>query len=147
MIREFSESDFPEILKIYNSSKLDELAFEDEEFVLLPLLEDKHRLNKLRESKIVVFDESGIKGYGAYLGNQIRSLYVDPNSRGRGIGRALLEHILEKIGVPALLHVTKSSYRVKSFYEQYGFRVCSEFEANYNGKSVLANEMSQGHDS
>ena len=147
MIREFSNDDFPAILDIYNSSKLDELKNESECFELLPLLKDKKRLALLRESKIVVFEEAGIKGFGAFYGNEIRGLFVHPDSRGIGIGRALLEYILEKIKVQAQLYVTKSNFGVKAFYEQYGFSVTSEFETSYNGKSVLANEMRQVCDS
>ncbi|MFK7865130.1 MAG: N-acetyltransferase family protein [Pseudohongiellaceae bacterium] len=147
MLREFRDEDFPVILDIYNSSKLDELNNENEKFDLLPLLEDKNRLELLRESKIVVFEKSGVRGFGAYYENEVRGLFVHPNSRGNGIGRTMLEYLLEKIDDKALLYVTKSNFGAKAFYEQYGFNVTSEFETSYNGKSVIANEMRQVYDS
>jgi len=147
MIRDFCDDDFLVILDIYSASKLDELNNEHEKFELLPLLKDKKRLALLQESKVVVFEDSEVRGFGAFYENEIRSLFVHPSSRGIGVGRAIFEYLLEEIEVRALLYVTKSNYRAKAFYEQYGFSVILEFETSYNGKPVIANEMRQVYES
>ncbi|MFG6666253.1 GNAT family N-acetyltransferase [Halomonas sp. HNIBRBA4712] len=141
MIREFQESDFEKVNEIYSLSKLDELRFEREVFQLLPLKEDEKRLRDLMESEIFVYEDDGILGYGAIYQNVIRSLFVHPLYRGQGVGSALFGYLIAEVRTPTKLYVAKSNFPAKSMYHKYGFTVTGEFEASYNGKSVLANEM------
>lgn len=140
-IRKFKDSDYPAIFKIYALSKLDELRFEENQFELLPLEKDQKRFSELNESDIYVYDDRGVIGYGALFGSEIRSLFVIPGARGRGIGKSLLEFLLSKISGEASLYVAQSNYPVKKLYGDYGFKVVDEFETNYNGTPVFANKM------
>lgn len=140
-IRMFQNGDMDAITEIYALSKLDELRFESEEFELLPLEKDEKRLQELMASSIVVYDDGGVLGYGAVFENEIRALFVHPQARGKGIGKCLLEHLISEVGKPATLYVAKSNAPAKAMYQKYGFEITKEFEAFYNGKSVLANEM------
>lgn len=140
-IREFRSKDFGAIESIYNASKLDELRFESEKFELLPLSKDEKRLRSLLESKIYVYERDRILGYGAYLGSEIRALFVEPTSRGQGVGSDLLSFMLKFITHPATLYVAKSNEPAKSIYSDFGFKVIEEVSTTYNGISVLANKM------
>ncbi|MFY0665515.1 MAG: GNAT family N-acetyltransferase [Natronospirillum sp.] len=140
-IRAFQDRDMDAITEIYALSKLDELRYETGEFELLPLMQDEVRLRELMESEIFVYDDGGVLGYGAVFENEIRSLFVHPQSRGKGIGKSLLEHLISQVGKPATLYVAKSNAPAKAMYQKYGFAVTKEFEAFYNGKPVLANQM------
>lgn len=140
-IRKFRGNDLSSIAEIYSLSKLDELRYEDGGFQLLPLQKDENRLRELIESRIFVYEDAGIRGYGAVFGNEIRALFVHPLFRGRGIGTCLLEHLIAKAGTCAKLYVAKSNAPAKAMYLKYGFTVTREFETHYNGKPVLANEM------
>jgi len=140
-IRNFTERDLPVILDIYSRSKLDELRFEEEEFELLPLQNDTKRLPALQESDIFVFDNGEVSGYGAICSSEIRALFVHPSSRGKGIGKRLLEFMLSEIKGEANLFVAKTNLPAKKLYEDYGFSVISEFKTEYNGVPVFANEM------
>lgn len=141
MIRKYNDKDYGTISEIYNLSKLDELLNEKEAFELLPLEMDKGRLKSLQDSNVVVFDIKGIAGFGSYKGNEITGLFVHPDSRGKGIGRILLDFLLKQVGSLAMLSVAKSNHLAIGFYEAVGFIVTSEFETTYNGVPVLANEM------
>lgn len=92
------EDDFKSVKKIYELSKLDELRFEEKTFELLPLEKDAKRLGQLLESKIYVFGDPEVLGYGAVCGDEIRALFVHPLARGKGIGSRLLEHLLARTG-------------------------------------------------
>lgn len=140
-IRTFQDSDVDAISEIYSLSKLDELRYEDDRFELLPLEKDEKRLQELMESRIFVYDDGVILGYGAVFENDIRALFVHPQSRGRGIGKSLLEYLISQAGNSATLYVAKSNAPAKAMYQKYGFTVTNEFEAFYNGKPVMANEM------
>lgn len=140
-IRAYRDGDFPAITGIYNSSKLDELAFEEGRFELLPLESDEKRLKETLESTLYVYDDGSILGYGAVFGNEIRALFVHPSSRGKGVGKKLLDHLISKAGSPVKLYVAKSNINAKSIYHKHGFRVTEEFLATYDGKQVMANAM------
>lgn len=140
-IREYNEKDFPSVLQIYAKSKLDELRFEQRAFKLLPLENDEKRLSALKESKIYVFDNGEILGYGAIFESEIRALFVCPSARGKGIGKQIFEFLLSQINGKASLFVAKTNEPAKELYKAYGFKVSTEFLTDYNGEPVYANEM------
>ena len=140
-IRPFQPGDFEAIADIYSLSKLDELRFEDEQFEFLPLERDHKRLSGLMESQIFVCELGGVIGYGAVCGKEIRALFVHPQARWKGVGSSLLAHLLAKVELPARLYVAKSNAPAKILYQRYGFAVTREFQTDYNGKPVSANEM------
>lgn len=140
-IRPFQPSDFAAIASIYAISKLDELRHEEQQFELLPLEQDEKRLRGLMESQIYVYDDGGILGYGAVHEKEIRALFVHPLARAKGIGSSLLEYLLARAEEPACLYVAKTNIPAKALYRRYGFTVTREFQTDYNGRSVAANEM------
>ncbi|MCH8529477.1 MAG: GNAT family N-acetyltransferase [Saccharospirillum sp.] len=140
-IRAYRDDDFPSIAEIYDSSKLDELVFEEGPFELLPLERDEKRLKETMESTLYVYEDGEILGYGAVFGNEIRALFVHPSFRGKGVGKKLLDHLITQAETPATLHVAKSNRAAKSIYQKHGFRVTEEYVATYDGKQVLANVM------
>ncbi|MEX1056289.1 MAG: GNAT family N-acetyltransferase [Natronospirillum sp.] len=140
-IRSFQNSDLNAIAGIYSLSKLDELRYEAAQFELLPLEQDAKRLQETMESRIFVYDDGGVLGYGAVRADEVRALFVHPVSRGKGVGRRLFEHLLSEVDSPARLYVAKSNVPAKTMYLQYGFTITKEFETSYNGQPVLANEM------
>jgi len=145
-IRRYTESDYPFVLDIYARSKLDELRFEGRKFELIPLDRDSARLALFKESDIIVYEDGGIIGFGASYGNEVRSLFVHPIARGKGVGRILLEYMLSKMMGPVTLNVAKSNISAKNLYAKYGFKVVDEFEATYNDVKVLANTMIRASD-
>lgn len=141
IIRPFNEDDFADIVDIYAKSKLDELKFEEKDVELIPLIEDQKRLTEFQESDVYVYEENRILGYGALFGSEIRSLFVTPESRGRAVGKHLLEYLISLVEGPVILHVVASNTPAKKLYEKYGFKVVGEFEATYNNVIVHANKM------
>jgi putative acetyltransferase len=141
-IRSYASSDYPSVLDIYALSKLDELRFEGRQFDLVPWEDDARRLAEFRESVIVVFAENGaVLAYIARHENKIRSLFVHPAHRGRGLGRQLLEYALARMCGPICLNVAKSNLPAQALYAQYGFVITEEFDASYNGVVVSAYQM------
>ncbi len=141
-IRASREEDFPQIFDIYSSSKLDELQFEEQAFSLVPIEKDSNRLSELMESDVYVFhNEQLIQGYGALYCNEIRALFVRPESRGMGIGKKLLEFLLSNIPSNACLYVASTNHPAKKLYSAYGFNVTDTFKTTYNQLPVLAQKM------
>lgn len=141
-IRAYTQDDLSAISEIYNRSKLGELKFEDTEFSLLPLEEDEERYCKLMESDIYVYQtQDQISGFAAIFGNEIRALFVHPESRGGGIGKKLMEFLLSNIQGQPCLFVVSSNRPAKDLYKKYGFSITDTFETTYNQVPVVANKM------
>jgi len=140
-IRRYKKTDYPDILKIYALSKLDELRFENKEFILQPLDKDPKRLSEFNESDIYVYQEQKIVGFIGLFGSEIRMLFVHPTARGKGIGKLLLEFLLSKISGEMSLNIVRSNFPAKNLYSAYGFQIIDEYKTSYNGISVLANKM------
>ena len=140
-IRGLSSNDVLAVHAIYNESKLDELRFEYNDFTLLPLHLDVKRREALWESDIYVYDDGKVLGYGALYQNEIRALFVSSESRGKGIGKALMVSLLSKASMPVVLWVAASNKPAIKLYERFHFKIVETFEADYNGVPVLVNGM------
>jgi len=140
-IRPYRETDFPDVLSIYAASKLDELIYEDRSFQLLPLDQDPKRLEGFLASQVFVYEQDGVKAYAARNHSEITALFVHPQGRGTGLGKRLLQFLLDGIEGEAVLYVAKTNHPAKQLYERHGFSVTSEFLTEYNGTPVLANKM------
>ncbi|OUS01169.1 hypothetical protein A9Q81_09930 [Gammaproteobacteria bacterium 42_54_T18] len=140
-IREFTPADEPQIHRIYNASKLDELKDEGMRFTLIPLDEDQRRSRTLWESNIYVYEQDRILGYCALFNDEVRALFVAPDSRRLGIGKLLLEYMLDRIEGKGTLYAATSNSAAISLYEHYGFRVTDTLMTDYNGVPVSAHRM------
>lgn len=78
---------------------------------------------------LVAEDDGKIIGFVVYGPDRhpqkifVNSLYVQAESRGRGIGRKLLESLPRK---PLTLRVNKANHDTIEFYKRYGFVVTKE---------------------
>lgn len=91
---------------------------------------DRHRredfLRAAAEEEVYVAVEAGrIQGIAAFFRPQnfLHSLYVD--ERGRGVGKALLDHVAGLAGGPLSLKVQAPNRRAQAFYRREGF-LCTE---------------------
>jgi ribosomal protein S18 acetylase RimI-like enzyme len=83
-------------------------------------------LRAAREEEIYVAVEDGrILGLAGFYRPQtfLHSLYVD--ARGRGVGKALLDHVLSVADGPLSLKVQAPNRRAQAFYRREGF-YCTE---------------------
>lgn len=72
----------------------------------------------------------------AFLGAQdgmLEMLFVDAELRGRGIGSALLEHVISALGVRELT-VNEQNPAAVAFYEARGFRTVERLETDDQGE-------------
>ena len=143
-VRPYADNDLSIIYEIYALSALDEFSTDKDQFKLIPLEKDHKKREQLLESDIyVIEDNTGeIKGYGAVYNTRIRALFIHPDSRRLGYGRALLEYMLSQISGAASLFVVSSNSQAIALYEKYGFTKVDEIQATYSGITFIANKMS-----
>ena len=146
LIRERLPSDLAAILEIYALSKLDEFANEPIQPLLVPLDRDEARLELFNRSTVYVFEEDGIRGYGAHAGHEITALFVRPDARGQGVGPALLEHLIARISGDCSLSVAMSNTRAIDLYRRFGFETSESFVGLYNGVAIRGLVMNRSED-
>jgi len=67
-----------------------------------------------------VYDDGAVKGFVQAQGEEIRKLFVEPVLHSRGIGSALLKHVLRETQVCSLWALEKN-HRAIAFYQRHGF--------------------------
>ena len=81
-------------------------------------------LEHAREEEVYAAFEAGeLLGIAAFYrpANFLHSLYVE--RRGRGVGKALLNHVCRTADGPVSLKVQEANVRARAFYRREGFRL------------------------
>jgi putative acetyltransferase len=79
-------------------------------------------------------DEAGAAtGFVGVAEEKVEMLFIHPNARGRGIGRALLRHAVEAMGATRL-DVNEQNEQAVGFYLRMGFEVEGRSERDGLGK-------------
>ena len=120
------EKDLPRIQELIrdNTERVEENAYSEQQKKIWIAENTVEKLRvKLKEAQLFcLFKEDRILGVGGLNGNEVISMYVDEQSRRKGIGYKILSHIedfarrqkIEKLSLTA----TRSA---KAFYERNGF--------------------------
>jgi putative acetyltransferase len=67
-------------------------------------------------------DEGNIQGFIGALNGKIEMLFIAPDSRGRGIGKALVRYAVDIMGAQEL-DVNEQNPQALGFYQRMGFQV------------------------
>jgi putative acetyltransferase len=81
-----------------------------------------------------VRDRQGqVTGFLGLEGEKVEMLFIDPQWRGQGVGRNLLEHAIQAHGANAL-DVNEQNPQAVNFYLKMGFEVVGRSETDGTGK-------------
>lgn len=94
------------------------------EMQVLPLAREYLEKPELLEN-IWVYDDGFVKGMVHVEGREIAELYVDSFFQSGGIGGALMEFAVQRLGARELSVLEKNPNAIK-FYERHGFRLTGE---------------------
>lgn len=118
-IRPYTDDDQEELLDVWYRASLIAHSFLSEEFFET----ERHEIAEqwLPAAETMVYEIEGrVVGFVALIGNELGAIFVDPNSQGRGIGRALMD--AARASRPFLeLDVFEANSIGRRFYDAYGF--------------------------
>ncbi len=98
--------------------------------------EDEGFLRRLiAETEVTVAKDGAVLGFLAREGEEVRALYLAPEGRGRGVGRALLDGV--KAGRGRLwLWAFEANARAVAFYGREEFRVVERTDGSGNEEGL-----------
>ena len=120
VIRPYEAADWAEICRIHDAARLDELRGAGLLEAYLDL-EATFENEGLFDDEVWVAEADGrVAGFIAGSSGEITWAYVDPALYRRGVGRALLQHMLDRATGPVELEVLAGN-SARAFYEALGF--------------------------
>ena len=118
-IRPYTDDDLEQLLDVWYRASLIAHPFLSEEFFEA----ERHEIAEqwLPVAETMVYEIDGrVVGFVALIGNEVGAIFVEPDSQGRGIGRALMDAARESR--PLLeLDVFEANSIGRRFYDAYGF--------------------------
>lgn len=141
-VERVAAKDFEEIVEVWEASIRATHHFLREEDIVFykPLI-----LNEYLKAVnlFCIRDEQGkINGFLGTFEDKIEMLFLKPASRGKGIGKILLKHAIEKQNIKKV-DVNEQNLLAIGFYEHLGFKVVSRLEMDSMGKPypILSMEL------
>ena len=135
MIRPYKSADLDRLLEVwYRASKLAH-PFLDESFLSgeMESIATKHLPSA--ETWVYVLNEK-VVGFVSLIGDEVGGLFVDPDFHRKGIGRALVDHVLAQCGQLEVV-VFPENVIGRMFYDRYGFKPLKKLVHEQTGHSVL----------
>jgi len=131
MIQIAKPEDFQTLIQIWEASVRATHDFlpETEILKLKPLILEQYfpqvHLNLYRENDVTV-------GFLGTSDDNIEMLFIDPEFRGKGVGKQLIEFALNRLNIHKV-DVNEQNHQAVGFYQKLGFKVISRSERDGQG--------------
>ncbi|MDO4355928.1 MAG: GNAT family N-acetyltransferase [Clostridia bacterium] len=134
-IREYREADWTRVEAIHDAARPMELKNAHLEAAFVPL--KQAAVNEgLFEYEVRVAEIDGeVCGFVAYMEEELAWLYVDPAQMRRGVGRALVQYVLDHTRTrPLNIEVLAGNTPALKLYEAMGFHTVKVLSGKMPGK-------------
>jgi ribosomal protein S18 acetylase RimI-like enzyme len=144
MIREYQETDWKEVCRVFDLSKPHELASGGIEASFVPLAKDEARMAQFSKSTVFVWEENqALRGFAGFDGVFIGWLFVDPSAFRKRIGRDLLQHLIAQIEGDPWLWALKTNHAALGLYQSEGFEIVDERPSQNGGMPCFAVKLTR----
>lgn len=121
-IRPYRPEDFPGIERVHDRARRVELRYAGLEDAFLPLRIAAEREDLFAYPGLFVAELGGeIAGFAACTQEELAWLYVDPAHFRKGVGRALVEHALQRFPGIRRVEALAGNAPAKALYARLGF--------------------------
>jgi ribosomal protein S18 acetylase RimI-like enzyme len=139
VIRDYQPEDWPEVCRVHDRARPDELRGSFDARAFVPLAEDPEGEYIRACTMFVAQRVDEVVGFAGIDDPYLAWLYVDPACYRRGIGRALLRHCLARLSEDAWTRACGNNEAALNLYRSEGFVVESRSigeNAGYKGPSA-----------
>lgn len=127
------EAEYPEVVELWEASVRATHHFLSEEDIALfkPLILNEYL--KAVELTCVRSEDNKIIGFAGVSEGKMEMLFIHPDTRGRGVGKLLLNNAVESFGVNEV-DVNEDNQQAVGFYKHAGFKMIGRSERDGMGK-------------
>ncbi|MEJ5106914.1 GNAT family N-acetyltransferase [Chryseobacterium sp. MYb328] len=131
MIREIRKTDYPQLMKIWESSVLNTHDFlKEEDFNYYK----KEIPGYFEYVTLLGFEEGGtLTGFMGIANGNLEMLFIHNDYRGKGIGKKLIQYGIDHLKVTKV-DVNEQNEQAVGFYQHIGFQVLERSELDSQGK-------------
>jgi len=131
-IRKATQADYPPIMEIWESAvKATHDFLSDEDFDFFKIAIPRDYLPNL--SVYVLEDKGDIPAFCSVSEDNLEMLFVDANNRGKGLGKILVQFVLDELNI-YLVDVNEQNPQAVGFYEKMGYQKTGRSETDGLGK-------------
>jgi putative acetyltransferase len=128
------KSEFPLLLSIWESSvRATHHFLKPDDILFFKKTIEEQRIFDMVRLTCVRDEGNFILGFMGVSGKSLEMIFLDPKVTGKGIGKMLLMHAINHLGVTEV-DVNEQNEDALKFYEHFGFRVVSRSELDGTGK-------------
>lgn len=124
--------EYPALVRVWRSSvdaTHDFLAAADRDAIEARLASDYFPQVRLTVAEV----DGAVAGFAGTAGDDLAMLFVHADARGRGVGRALLDHAVRELGVRTV-DVNEQNAQAVGFYAHSGFAVTGRSATDGEGR-------------
>lgn len=132
-IDKIDKTEYPEVVEVWEASVRATHHFLKEEDILYfkPLI--LHQYLAAVELRCIRDNQQRILAFLGVDEGNLEMLFIHPDHRGKGIGKALLRYSIQHMDV-AKVDVNEQNEQALGFYQKYGFEVIARSEKDASGK-------------
>jgi putative acetyltransferase len=128
------EIEYPVLLQIWEASVREtHLFLSENDIQFYKALIQENKVFEQVHLRGVRNEKNDIIGFMGVAGEKLEMLFLQPGARGKGIGKMLLQHAIEVLGVTTV-DVNEQNEQALGFYKHYGFKVKSRSEFDDTGR-------------
>jgi ribosomal protein S18 acetylase RimI-like enzyme len=132
-IRKYQAEDWPELCRIHDAARLDELGETPGAAAFLPLADTAESEGLFAANLDVLVEHDRILGFVAYSESELTWLYVAPERYREGTGRKLLRHAIAHSGAVFETQVLVGNEAALALYLAEGFRILARKDGKLEG--------------
>ncbi len=125
VLRPYDKDDWKRIAEIHDSARKIELKLAKLEEAFVPLERAAKNEGLFDYAVEVAVLNKKVVGFSAYNNKELAWLYIDPDYMHRGIGKKLVESVLEKEKGISSVEVLLGNFPARNLYEKMGFKLVS----------------------
>ncbi|MGD1894866.1 MAG: GNAT family N-acetyltransferase [Cyclobacteriaceae bacterium] len=137
------KAEFPEVVDVWEASvRATHHFLKEEDIAYFKPLILNHYLDAV-DLRCIRNDKKELIGFSGVADHNLEMLFIHPDYRGQGVGRALLEYSINHTGVTKV-DVNEQNEDALGFYQHYGFKVVGRSEYDPSGKPYPILHMELG---